>query len=221
MYKRISYSFLFSLIINIGIILSISYVGRSTKAKAYKVYKIDVVKLIQEKQTPLKRPTPPALPKPHNASHPIPKPPQTSPPSLITTREEPEMDEEPLPVDLEENKEPSTDIIPAEEKYLSEPEGDIFEAHNLDAPLKLISYKHPPYPDKARSVGIEGRVVVKLLISPTGIVKKAEVLTEEPKGFGFSRSVLDVIFDYQFSEPNVMGDSVWVYCILPLRFSLE
>lgn len=97
----------------------------------------------------------------------------------------------------------------------------IFEADKLDRPLKIISFSPPKYPKDAKENGISGIVKVRLLINREGLVESIEVIEENPKGFGFKEEVLKVVKDYRFEKPTILGRPVSVYCILPLRFSLE
>lgn len=56
------------------------------------------------------------------------------------------------------------------------------------------------YPEEARRQGLDGIVIVDLLINEVGLVVEAEVLTESPKGQGFGLAALDVAKTYEFEN---------------------
>ncbi|MCC6633613.1 MAG: TonB family protein [Gammaproteobacteria bacterium] len=68
------------------------------------------------------------------------------------------------------------------------------------------------YPADARSQGIDGLVLVDLLITPEGYVQEAQVVTESPADAGFGLAALDVVktweFDNEFKRLVLMTVSV-------------
>ncbi len=56
------------------------------------------------------------------------------------------------------------------------------------------------YPAKARSEGIDGAVLVDLLINDAGQVQEALVLSESPLGEGFGLAALDAVKTYEFEN---------------------
>jgi TonB family protein len=72
------------------------------------------------------------------------------------------------------------------------------------------------YPAEARRAGIDGSVVVDLLINDIGLVQEAQVITEAPQGHGFGLAALDAAktfeFDNTLRKPVLMS---WVIEFLP------
>lgn len=71
------------------------------------------------------------------------------------------------------------------------------------ARLRLLRGDAPAahYPPRARAEGIDGHVVVDLLINAAGQVQEAEVLSESPAGHGFGLAALDAVKTYEFDNP--------------------
>jgi len=70
------------------------------------------------------------------------------------------------------------------------------------AKLRLLR-AHPVeqyYPAKARQEGLDGLVVVDLLINVEGQVLEAKVITESPPDKGFGLAALDVAKTYEFDN---------------------
>jgi TonB family protein len=56
------------------------------------------------------------------------------------------------------------------------------------------------YPPDARREGLDGIVIVDLLINIEGQVQEAEVLSESPPGHGFGIAALDTARTYEFEN---------------------
>jgi TonB family protein len=57
------------------------------------------------------------------------------------------------------------------------------------------------YPSAARREGIDGIVVVDLLINELGLVLEAQVISEAPAGQGFGLAALDAAKTFEFDNP--------------------
>jgi len=81
-----------------------------------------------------------------------------------------------------------------------------------------ISSAVPEYPDLARRTGIEGDVMVNVLVDQEGRVKRIELLktTEEI----FSASALDAAKKWAFTPALMNGKPVAVWVSIPFRFRL-
>ncbi|MEW6103936.1 MAG: TonB family protein [bacterium] len=213
---RLFYSFILSLIINIGIVFFLPYIGIAKKVRVYKVYKIDLVKIREEKKPVKIEKQRQIVAKKEEIKEPVKEEPKL--PYLPIEEEKEEIKEEGIiPVVKEEAVVEPHIILPVAQ----EEKPGIFEPGSLDAPLKLISYTQPKYPDAAKENGINGIVKLKLLINPDGMVDKVEIIEENPKNFGFAKEALKVVKGYRFTRPMVLENPVFVHYILPLRFSLE
>jgi len=56
------------------------------------------------------------------------------------------------------------------------------------------------YPTDAKAQGIDGLVMVDLLITPEGFVQEAQVVTESPTDAGFGLAALDVVKTWEFDN---------------------
>jgi protein TonB len=78
---------------------------------------------------------------------------------------------------------------------------------------------HIEYPSAAVENGIEGYVVMHLLIGRDGSIQLAKVLESEPEGV-FDNSVLTDIQDWRFTPARYKGESVAVWVKQKVRFNL-
>jgi protein TonB len=107
---------------------------------------------------------------------------------------------------------------PAEEVYfelgkLSNPEPPQFDEKSIAADLV--------YPRIARDSGIEGRVILELLVDRTGTVQKITVLLEEPKGRGFGEAAVKA-FTGRKGKPAMANDEAFsVRFRYPITFRLK
>ncbi len=82
------------------------------------------------------------------------------------------------------------------------------------------TYRAPiQYPEVAYENGIEGYVVMHLLIGKDGSIQLARVLESEPEGV-FEDSVLGYIQDWRFAPAKYKGESVAVWVKQKVRFNL-
>lgn len=84
----------------------------------------------------------------------------------------------------------------------------------------MARYRAPvEYPEAAYENGVEGYVVMHLLIGKDGTIQLAKVLESEPEGM-FDNSVLAVIQDWTFTPARYKGESVAVWVKQKVRFNL-
>lgn len=82
------------------------------------------------------------------------------------------------------------------------------------------TYRAPiEYPEVAYENGIEGYVVMHLLIGKDGSIQLAKVLESEPEGV-FEDTVLGHIQDWRFVPAKYKGESVAVWVKQKVRFNL-
>ena len=94
--------------------------------------------------------------------------------------------------------------------------------HNLSAvdkaPEPLSKYA-PVYPNKARRLGISGKVVIKFVVEADGRVSKPRILNANPEGL-FEQSALEAILRWRFKPGFLRGKPVATWVILPFQFQL-
>ncbi len=82
-----------------------------------------------------------------------------------------------------------------------------------------VTYRAPiEYPEEAVNNGIQGYVVVHLLIAKDGGIKLAKVLDSEPQGV-FDQTVLNAIQDWRFTPARYKGEPVQVWVKQKVRFN--
>jgi len=78
----------------------------------------------------------------------------------------------------------------------------------------------PIYPRRAKMLKKEGYVKLKLFISPSGLVKRAEVLDAKPKNL-FEKSALQSVYGWKFKPKYVDGKAVDQIATQVLEFKLR
>lgn len=90
-----------------------------------------------------------------------------------------------------------------------------------DAPNlpKLKSKVDPYYPEIAQRAGIQGTVLVHALISPSGDVRLAKVLSTDAEIL--NRPSLEAVIKWKFEPPVVEGQPAAVWVRIPFRFAVS
>ncbi len=100
---------------------------------------------------------------------------------------------------------------------LSEEIYGIEKIDNIPETLETIT---PIYPELARRLGVETKILLKILIDNKGKVRKVESLNEYSK-LGFEESASQAVSQWKFTTPTVKNHPVSVWLILPLEFRLQ
>ncbi|CAG37700.1 energy transducer TonB [Desulfotalea psychrophila] len=98
--------------------------------------------------------------------------------------------------------------------------GGIFDLANVDQAPKLLRYYPPLYPAKAKGQGVEGKVLVRCLVTATGLVRDAQIISADPPGY-FERVSLKTVQRWKFAPARYQGKKVAVYVDIPLSFTLD
>jgi protein TonB len=77
------------------------------------------------------------------------------------------------------------------------------------------------YPAIAKRSGVEGRVILELLIDRNGKVQKITVRSETPPGYGFAEAAEAVFTGMECTPAKLNGENVAVRYRYPLRFRLR
>ncbi|RMF93568.1 MAG: energy transducer TonB [Candidatus Schekmanbacteria bacterium] len=94
---------------------------------------------------------------------------------------------------------------------------------DMEKPV-LIDRVAPVYPSLALKAGIEGTVILKLIIGITGKVESAQVLTVVPpkaRGIGLEDAAIQAVLKWRFKPAKAGGKPVRVYYNAPVRFKLN
>ena len=94
------------------------------------------------------------------------------------------------------------------------------EARFGEAGAPFFLYQEmPAYPVQARRLGMEGRVVLKLLIDANGKLLNVEVV--ESAGYGFTEASIEAVKKSTYAPGVRDGIKVATRALLPIRFRLQ
>lgn len=96
----------------------------------------------------------------------------------------------------------------------------IFDSSALDQPLTPLAQSPFIYPMRAKRLGIEGWVKIKLLISKEGNVEQIKFLEAQPKDV-FESTVERGVKLWRFSTGTVNGKPVRSWVVTTIHFELE
>ncbi len=96
----------------------------------------------------------------------------------------------------------------------------IFEIGMVDTAPKLQRYVPPLYPPKAKGKRVEGKVVIRCVVTADGKVKDATIISANPPGF-FEATALKAVAKWTFIAARYQDKNVSVYVDIPLSFSLD
>ena len=100
-----------------------------------------------------------------------------------------------------------------------EPHEPTYALRDLDIPPKLLKPVRPVYPFNMLAGGVEGKVTVEYVVSPSGQV--AEVHVVESNNPWFERPALDAVLQWKFSPGKVNGRAVITRVQQQVTFSLQ
>lgn len=95
----------------------------------------------------------------------------------------------------------------------------VFEAYELDQPPQTIVKVPPVYPYKAREMGIEGIVQIKVLVNTDGTVGQVQILGARPEGY-FEKAVMRAVPNWKFNPGKIEGNAVTAWVVTNVRFQL-
>ena len=88
----------------------------------------------------------------------------------------------------------------------------------VEVPPELVSLTNPVYPELAREAGVEGTVLVKILVSEEGFVLEAFVLEGLPL---LEEAALAAARTALFRPAQQSGQPVRTWVVMPIEFSLR
>lgn len=83
-------------------------------------------------------------------------------------------------------------------------ENVVYEAGEVDEQAQVLREIQPKFPDKAKKMGVSGYVKVLIVIDVYGDVAQAQVMTQDPPGYGFDVEALKAVRQWKFS-PALLG----------------
>lgn len=106
----------------------------------------------------------------------------------------------------------ATMVMPVQEKAAPSNYTPFDEAPRLQSRIKL------EYPPDAKAKGIEGKVVLKILIGKDGVVKESEVISSIPELDDAAKKAVESL---KFKPGKYKGKPVDVWVRLPLTFDIN
>ena len=96
-------------------------------------------------------------------------------------------------------------------------EDEILEFFMVEEKPEMIKQVPPQFPEVARKAGIQGSVILKVLIGLNGQVEEATVLRGKEI---LQQSALEAIYQYKFKPAKQNDKPVKVWLTMPIRFQL-
>lgn len=96
----------------------------------------------------------------------------------------------------------------------------VFESYELDQPPQAVVKEQPTYPYKARELGVEGDVQVKMLVQPDGSVGNVQILDARPKGV-FDQAIYTALAQWRFNPGKIGGKTVAAWVVTTIHFALN
>ncbi len=99
--------------------------------------------------------------------------------------------------------------------------GDVVMTDDLvDVPPKPVSTGSFKYPPSAKKQGVEGYVVLSILVNDDGSVSQLQVLESHPNGI-FDNAAIQGVRLWHFEPAKYKGDTVKVWAKQKIRFDLS
>jgi len=96
----------------------------------------------------------------------------------------------------------------------------IYDMAMVDNPPRLKHYSPPIYPPRAKGQGVEGKVLVRCVVSAGGKVLSTRIIQADPVGY-FEKAALKSVKKWTFIPAKIQGKRVAVHVDIPLSFSLD
>jgi TonB family protein len=88
---------------------------------------------------------------------------------------------------------------------------------DLSVKPELLQKVEPVYPKEARKSGIEGMVMVKILVDTSGNVAKTEIIKSVPP---LDEAALEAARHFKFKAGQINGKAVKTWMTIPFKFKL-
>lgn len=95
-----------------------------------------------------------------------------------------------------------------------------YPAKQVDVHPSALNLIKPAYPEKGVELGVDGKVVLLLLIDETGVVKEASVVEADPEGV-FEESALAAFREARFAPAQKNGRAVKSRVLIRVSYELN
>ncbi len=96
----------------------------------------------------------------------------------------------------------------------------VYVLKEVDTPPQVIEKFTAEYPSEAKQKGIEGKVVLRIIVGKDGIAHEPQVDSAEPAGI-FDKSALEAVAKFKFKPAIKNGNDVNCFVILLINFGLD
>ena len=112
-----------------------------------------------------------------------------------------------------------SDVEKASKELVGDVEASVMTADSVDEKPKPVRRVDPKLPRRIVAKQLEGKVVVKALVSKKGRVEKVRIIESKPDGV-FDTHVVDAVKQWQFQPASYEGKKVKTWIELPFNFEL-
>jgi protein TonB len=112
------------------------------------------------------------------------------------------------------------DLGSLRDELLGDTQDVVMTDDSVDQPPRPTRQTPLPYPASARKQGVEGYVVLSLLISAAGEIEKVQVLESNPAGL-FEDAAVQGVQNWRFDPAQYQGRNVRVWAKQRIRFDLS
>lgn len=114
----------------------------------------------------------------------------------------------------------ASDLMGMEGDLLGDGSGMVMTDDTVDQPPRATFRAPMSYPARARAQGLEGYVVLSLLIGLTGEIEQVEVVESDPEGT-FEEAALAGVRQWRFDPALYQGQAVRAWARQRIRFDLS
>ncbi len=113
----------------------------------------------------------------------------------------------------------ASDLGDMKNELLGDTDNVVMTDDSVDSPPRPTFQAPVAYPRTARAQGVQGYVVLSLLISAAGEIEKVQVLEAEPAGI-FEQAAQEGVRNWRFEPAQYQGRNVKVWAKQRIRFDL-
>ncbi len=103
---------------------------------------------------------------------------------------------------------------------LSEAGPGINEVINVNEFPTIVTRVNPVYPEDAKRKGIEGTVLIKVLVSKDGTVKQAVATEGKDRNESLEQAAIDAVKQFTFTPALIKKQPVEIWVSIPFKFKL-
>ena len=112
------------------------------------------------------------------------------------------------------------DLSTAGDDLLGQAKDVVMTSESVDEPPKVTRAAQLQYPQQARSQGVEGYVLLSILVGADGEVERVKVLEVKPGGV-FEQTAVQGVRNWEFSPGTYKGQSVKSWVRQRISFNLS